>query len=437
MRRTVPESERNAVWRLFLYSLILAASYTLARTVGDSLFLARMGGENLALIYVISGITTAVAALIWFTLTRKLSLELSLRVSGIFFAIISFVACLLLPHFHHSLWLLAGIYLLADVKGCVNAINVVTAMNDIMGGHSSREAWARIGLGMPLAGILIGLLIGVEANLVSLRTWLLLSAVLDLLGVIPVWHAGKLKIPRGVEPLRSFDAVASMAERFAHKVRTYASSRQFQFWIGCLIATKVAVLTMVSFEWKLSVNAVYGEDEESLTRYFGVFYAATGVITVLLQAFVASWLLKRRNIGFSILVMPVSLLFFNTLFALGSGVLFLAIVTTFARVMEVWRRSVHDTTLGYLYTKIKREKRRRAIAINSGLIKPLAEVSVALTLLFGSGMTHRITLLAMTGLWLLSTFSLIRLITKTHRKKRRIKRQVDRHDLSPEPIQTR
>ncbi|MDA8562929.1 hypothetical protein N9L06_00595 [Mariniblastus sp.] len=419
MRKKILGSERQAVWRLFFYSLILAASYTLARTVGDSLFLSRIGSENLSLIYVLSGVMTAAAASSWFALTRKLSLQLSLRVSGIFFAVVSFIACLLLPQYHHSLWLLAGIYLLADIKGCVNAINVVTSMNEILGGHSSREAWARIGLGMPLAGILIGALIGFEANLVSLRSWLFLSAVLDLVGVVPMWQANKLKIPFNHELPRSIDAVTSMAERFGHKIRTYASSRQFQFWIGCLIATKVAVLTMVSFEWKLSVNAVYADDEASLTRYFGVFYAATGVITVLLQAFVASYLLKRRNIGFSILVMPVALLFFNSLFVLGSSALFLIVITTLAKAMEVWRRSVHDTTLGYLYTKIKREKRRRTIAFNSGLVKPLAEVSIALVLVFGSDTTHRVTLLTMTGLWLLATLFLIRLIRQTNRRKRR------------------
>ena len=423
--RKVPELERKAVWRLFFYNVILAASYTLARTAGDSLFLSRIGSENLAWIYVLSGIATAVAASTWFALTRKLPLQFSLRLSGICFAITTFIACLLLPQYHHSLWLLAGIYLLADVKGCVNAINIVTAMNDILGGHSSREAWARIGLGMPLAAIAIGTLIGFEANLVSLRTWLLLSGLLDLLGVIPVWNSKKLKIPHREEVPKSFDSIGSTAQRFSHRIRAYASSRHFQFWIGCLIATKVAVLTMVSFEWKLSVNAVYSDDEGALTAYFGVFYAVTGLITILLQAFVASKLLQRRNIGFSILVMPVSLLFFNSLFVLGSGVMFLMVVTTFAKGMEGWRRSVHDTTLGYLYTKIKREKRRRTIAFNSGLVKPLSEVSIALVLLFGSDATHKIALMAMTGLWLLATFFLIKLIRRTNRRslRRKLKRR--------------
>ena len=417
MKRSIPEHESKAVWRLFFYSLILASSYTLSRTAGDSLFLSRIGADSLAAIYVASGIATALVASVWFALTRRLSLELSFRASGILFSMMTLVAALILPSYHHSLWLLGGIYLLADVKGCVNAINVVTAMNQILGGHSSRQAWARIGLGMPLAGILIGVLVGIEADWISLRGWLFLSGVLDLVGVLPVWDSSKLTVPRSTALPRGFDAMASIAERFAHRARVYASSTKFQFWIGCLIATKIAVLTIVSFEWKLSVHAVYVDDEESLARFFGVFYAMTGVVTVLLQAFVASWLLSRRNLGLSILVMPVALLGFNALFVFGSGMLFLIIVTTFAKATEVWRRSVHDTALGYLYTKIKREKRRRAIALNSGLVKPLAEVSVSLMLLLGSGFLHRLVLLIATGLWLVSTFALLELVRKTRRRK--------------------
>jgi ATP/ADP translocase len=424
MGRAIPEFERKAVWRLFLYSMILAASYTLARTAGDSLFLARVGSQNLAAVYVASGVSTAAIASIWFALTRKLPLAASLRLSGITFALMGFAAWAALPFYAHSIWLLAAIYLFAEIKGCVNAINVVSAINEILGGHSSRQSWARIGLGLPLAGISVGVLVGIEAGFFSLRSWLFLSAVLDLFGVMPVWRIGKYRVPNTLTSPRSIDAVGSIAERLGRRARHYASSKRFQFWIGSLIATKVAVLTMVSFEWKISVSEFFSGNEQSLARYFGVFYAITGVMTLLLQAFVVEKLLRRRRVALPILVMPVALLVLNTLFVLGVGILFLTVVTTLAKATEVWRRSVHDTTLGFLYTKIEREKRRSAIAFNSGLVKPLAEVSISLVLLFGSGAVHHSALMIATGLWLLSTVSLFSLIARTERKNelRRAKR---------------
>jgi hypothetical protein len=141
------------------------------------------------------------------------------------------------------------------------------------------------------------------------------------------------------------------------------------------------------------------------------------VITLLLQAYVAAPLLNRRRIAFPLLVMPLSLLFFNNLFVFGSGVLFLAVIATMAKMMEVWRRSVHDTTLGFLYTKIERRKRRSTIAFNSGVVKPLAEVSASLMLLLGTAAFHQFALLSLTALWLISTLSLVRLIRKFEKTK--------------------
>ncbi len=152
----MPKLEAKAANRILLLALLLAASYTLMRTVGDSLFLSRIGTDSLAAVFVLSGITTAAIASLWFALTRRFSLAISVRVSGLLFASLTIAAWFALPQLHHSWWLLAGIYLLTEIKGCVYAINVVTATNELLGGHSSRQAWARIGLGAPLAGIIFG-----------------------------------------------------------------------------------------------------------------------------------------------------------------------------------------------------------------------------------------------------------------------------------------
>ena len=176
----IPHLERSAVIRLLTYSFLVAGSYTIARSVGDSLFLSRIGNDNLPLIFVLSGISTAILASAWHYATTHFSLKRTLRLSGIAFAILTLVCWALLPAYHHSLWLIGAIYLLTEIKGCINAINIVSAMNETLGSHSSRRSWARVGLGVPLAGTIIGTLLGFEAQLLSLRSWLLISALTDV-----------------------------------------------------------------------------------------------------------------------------------------------------------------------------------------------------------------------------------------------------------------
>lgn len=412
----MPNPEAKAANRILLLALLLAASYTLMRTVGDSLFLSRIGTDSLAAVFVLSGITTATIASLWFALTRRFSLAISIRVSGLLFAAITIAAWFALPQLHHSWWLLAGIYLLTEIKGCVYAINIVTATNELLGGHSSRQAWARIGLGAPLAGIIFGSLIGMEASFVDLRSWLLFSALLDLLAIFPLANSASLKVPRPVSTVANPNSMAATMTRLSNSVKNYACSRQFRFWIGCLIAAKVVVLTMVTFYWKATVNDYFGGDELALTRYFGIFYACVGLLTLLVQGFVTGRLITRRSLYVPILAMPVTLIILGALVLSSSAVLFLLIIVTMAKSLEIWRRSVHDTTLNLLYTKIERNKRRSAIAINSALVKPLAEVGASLVLLLGSVVWHQSFLMFGLGVWILATISLLRLVAQTQRK---------------------
>lgn len=405
---TIPTGERKAVIRLFVYSLSLAASYTLARTAGDSLFLSRIGSDSLAGVFVLSGVSTAIVALLWYALTHRWSLERSVRLSGLTFAALSFAAWWSLPQLHHSTWLFGAIYLLTEVKGCVNAINIVSSMNDVLGGHSSRQSWARIGMAVPLAGISMGALVGVEATWVTPRNWLLLAAFLDLAGVFLLTGLDKIRVPRAKPIQRQSLKRAFRKSETVSSFKAYACSKHFQFWVIILISAKVIVLTLVNFEWKVTASDFYANDESALSRYFGLFYAWIGVATLLLQIFVTGRLMRRRTIHIPILVMPIAFLILNCLLVAGGSVAFLMVVTSLAKFTEVWRRSVHDTTLNFLYTKIERAKRRQVIAINSAAVKPLSEVVASLVLLVGSVTIHYTLIIGATVLWLIAAISLLR-----------------------------
>jgi len=408
----MPTLEARAANRLLCYAMLLAASYTMMRTIGDSLFLSRVGNDSLALVFVFSGIATAVIASIWYAATRRLSLAVSIKASSVVFFSLTLTAWLMLPHLHHSWWLLAAIYLLTEIKGCVNTINVVSAMNELLGGHSSRQAWARIGLGAPLAGIFVGASIGIEASFLDLRTWLLLSAILDAIAIFPMVNASKVKVQQGKSWAKSESSLMSSMENLAKRFKVYACSRQFRFWIGLLIMAKVIVLTLITFFWKVSVNDYFAGNEASLTRYFAVYYACIGMLTLLIQLFVTGRLISRKSLYVPILFMPVALSILCMIAVISLGAFLVLVLLTLAKSLEVWRRSVHDTTLNLLYTNIDRRMRRTAIAINTAALKPLAEVGASLVLLLGTTAWQKSVVVIALVLWVIAALALLRLVAK-------------------------
>jgi hypothetical protein len=409
--------EARAANKLMGYAMLLASSYTMMRTVGDSLFLSRIGSDSLASVFLASGISTAVISSIWFGLTRRVSLAITIRASGLAFAGLTFAAWVALPFLDHSWWLLAAIYLLTEIKGCVNAINVVTAMNEIMGGHSSRQSWARIGLGAPLASIGVGTLMGVEATFIDLSYWLLFSAILDLVSAVPLSKASRLAVPKSVGLEKKGGFLGSPVSEVSKTLPVYICSRQFRFWIGVLIAAKVVVLTLVTFYWKISVNEYFSGNEQSLTRYFAVFYACIGLLTLLVQGVLTGRLISRgSSLQIPILVMPVTLTILAAIVVFSTSAFFLLIILTLAKSLEIWRRSVHDTTLNLLYTNIERENRRTAIAVNSAVVKPLAEVGASICLLFGAVFWNQSVVVMGLGIWIVATAALLRLLAQRRRK---------------------
>ena len=417
----IPARESAVVWRLFAYSLTIAMSYFVARTVGDSLFLSRIGNEQLALTFVIAGCCTAVIAGAWYFATRHISISKTIQISGVAFALLSLAGWALLHNYHHSYTLLAAIYLLAEVKGVINAINIVSVLNAKLGQEASKPAWAAIGLAAPIAAIIAGGIFSLEHSLLSLRYWLLVGAALDiascLIGFVMAKTPAIRKVIKGEEKLRASsmahlkdDSGAFPALKKAKKA--YVSSSKFRFWIGVLFAAKVIALTIVAFEWKSSVNLFFEGDEAQMLQFFGIYYGAVGLLTIGLQFFLTSSLLVQRKIALPILLMPILLLGVALSFVVGASLVIVFSAATFGKSLDAWRRSVHDTTLNLLYTKIKRDERRGTISLNNGVIKPLSEVVASSVILFGAAAIYRPLFFAVLMIWILAAVQLIRLVGK-------------------------
>lgn len=416
----IPDREFATVCRLFAYSLTIAMSYFFARTVGDSLFLSRVGTDQLALTFVITGCCTAVLAGLWYFATRRISVSKSIQISGIAFALLSLTAWALLPSHHHSYALLAAIYLLAEVKGVINTINVVSALNTKLGRDASKPAWAAIGLAAPIAAVIAGATFSFEHHLISLRYWLLFGALLDVAScLIGIAMAKAPAIGKTEDPQLKPAVASSMShlqddsgafQMVKQVQKVYVSSSKFRFWIGVLIAAKVLALTIVTFEWKSSVSLFYAGDEGQMLRFFGIYYGVVGLATIGLQLFLTSPLLVQRNISLPILLLPILLLGVALSFVAGASLLVVFSAATFGKSLEAWRRSVHDTTLNLLYTRIKRDKRRSTISLSNGIIKPLAEVVASSVILFGAAAIYRPLFFVVLIVWILAAGRLIRLV---------------------------
>ena len=415
MFSNIPRHELAIVVRLFVFCLFAGSSYTLAKTAADSLFLSRIGSESLPLEFLAAGVATTAFAMLWVRAAKRISIGRMLRITSAVLAVFYIAAWWTLPLLHHSFALLSVVYVLAEIKGCLYAIVAISAMNETLGRNSSRQSWTTILLGFPLAAIIVGTAVGFESTVWDADNWLLVAGLLDLCAIATGVRLKPGRNNRSTEKMHltdSDDRERQLPVAGEPKpIKKYAGAEAFARWFSVLFGAKVLVLTLVAFNWKVSVNNFFDSNEQLLASYFGSFYAMAGMGTLLLQLFITGKLLARKSVALPILLLPVLLLVLNVMFITGGGiglsVAFLFYVATFAKATDTWRRSTHDTAIHLLYTSVEIRKRRGLIGHNHGLVKPGAEIAAGVILVSSTVWIQHAVLVTASIIWLIATFALV------------------------------
>lgn len=441
MLSKIPQHEVALVTRLFAFCFLAGSSYTLAKTAADSLFLSRIGSDSLPVEFLAAGVATAFFATLSVRAAKSVSIARLLRITSAFLAVFYLVMWWKLPEMHHSFGLLSVVYVMAEIKGCLYAIATVSAMNETLGRKSSRQAWAMVLIGFPLAAIVVGTAVGFESSMWDADNWLLVAAILDFLAIVPgigliEAQTKRRKIakelrqaqlplkPKEVsadnqDDLKSGGAEEDLFWKIALQwlpVSKYADADSFAKWFSVLVGAKVVVLTLVAFNWKVSVNEYLGSSERHLATFFGWYYALVGAGTLLVQFFVTGRLLSKKSFVFPIFILPATMLLLILLFVTGGGVglgvAFLFFVTTTAKSMDTWRRSTHDTAIHLLYTSVKKRRRRGLIGHNHGLVKPGAEIAAGVVLVSSTLWFQNLVMVGAAVVWLFATVAIMGLVKK-------------------------
>ena len=435
----IPKHEVAIVVRLCAFCFLAGSSYTLAKTAADSLFLYRIGSDSLPVEFLAAGVATAFFATLWLRVAKSVSISRLLRITSSFLAVFYLVMWWKLPVMHHSFGLLSVVYVMAEIKGCLYAIVAVSAMNETLGRKSSRQAWATVLLGFPLAAIVIGTTVGFESTLWDADNWLLVAGVLDFLAILPGVglidaQNKRRKIAKEVRRSKtaiveeeagnknqadseSNDAEEDLLSKIALQwlpLTKYADADSFAKWFSVLVGAKVMVLTFIAFNWKVSVNEYLGSSERQLATFFGWYYAMAGAGTLLVQFFITGRILSNKSVVFPILILPAMILLLVGLFIAGSGVgmgiAFAFYITTISKSMDAWRRSTHDTAIHLLYTSVKKHKRRGLIGHNHGLVKPSAEIAAGFVLVSSTFWIQNLVLAMASVVWLFATMAVIGIV---------------------------
>ncbi|TWT89194.1 MFS transporter [Neorhodopirellula pilleata] len=372
---------------LFGFAFLSAASYVLNSTLGVSLYLARIGANALPMVLVVSAVTVViVSALTYLVILWVPAKRCMIAIWGLL-AAASLALSVGLEDSDHSVYLLGAIYVLAEIRGCLNTVFLTTVMTDAFGHLPSKRPYALVSAGAPVAGIATGLILNYEASeITDVQTMQMIAgldvAVVVCLVLFRVSRNQVSELANDDSPAESDRAVFIPEESIPEESDgplpdILRFMYRYRFYLGALIVLKTVALTLIGYQWKFAVSNYLHSDETALIAYFAAYFAVTDVIILATQILLAGRLLDRFGIPFALIGFPVLLLALGGLSYGVHSAYGWFLLLTLAKGSDVIRRSIHDPAVIASFSLLRERMRRGAIVVIKGIFKPIAEVLTA------------------------------------------------------------
>ncbi len=291
--------ERIRVLLLSLYFFLVITSYYVIKPVRNSLFIQRVGADNLPYVYILTALFVGLLITVYSHWADRITRRA--LVQGTF----AFLASNLLIFW----WVLNRGGLLSSgafyIWGRIYPLLLVSQFwlvaNDYFTTPQAKRVFGVIGGGGIIGGVVGSSVSGGFATLLGSERLLLVSA--GLLGVCALLL---LVIDRSLTPVQSVARVIRDAERSRGSWRLLRESphlRAIAYVLGLTIITSTIV------DWQLSKAVeLFVPGEDAKTAFFGQFFVALNVMSVIIQFLLTSWVLRVLGVGVGLLFLPIGLM---------------------------------------------------------------------------------------------------------------------------------
>ncbi|MCA9188877.1 MAG: hypothetical protein R3E01_22780 [Pirellulaceae bacterium] len=362
--------EFRRVAALSSFAFLTAGAYVTCRTVADTLFLDHVGPENLPTAHLVATFTVVILT----TLIHRVHLKLLgvLATQIILAAATAVLPLLPTAWYEHLPGLAYGfLYLLAQLHGTAGMVLITLLLQRCFHGDEPTRVFAVVGAGATIAAMAFGGVILTFVSTVGPLNLLLLVVALDVLAILP---PSLLSSDLSNKPPPAAQDKRPISQRQVNHKPPIVHA------IIVLVMAKVAVLTLIEFQWKVAVFDAHIGEDANVAQYFAGYYLSVNLITGFIQLLLAGRFLQRFGITSALLVLPSSLV-------LGS----VAVITVYTTYIPLWlatilkgsesfRRGVNDPALQLLFKSLPRGERQAAVTQTHGIAKPLSELAAALLL---------------------------------------------------------
>jgi ATP/ADP translocase/HEAT repeat protein len=289
----------------FNYYLILIIYYFL-KPVRDSLFLVKLGPEQLPLVFILIALIVAPVTTFYSKAARSFSLNQVMNIT-IIVLIVNLLVLRWLIQFDQA-WVFFVLYIWVSIYAVLGTSQFWLLANTLFDPSQAKRVFWFLNLGGILGAITGGEVTSLIVRHLGVQTEDLLYICMGLLGccILILNCIALLKKKDGVTLSPHLPKEQQGPETFGHMIGTIRRSKQLTYMVGILFIGML-LATFVDFQFKtVSVEAF--PEKEDLTAFLGIFYSRLSVISLVIQSFLTYRILRMFGVGGAISFLPVGLL---------------------------------------------------------------------------------------------------------------------------------
>jgi ATP:ADP antiporter, AAA family len=285
----------------FLYIAVVVASFVLAKALRNGLFIQQYGPY--ALVYVYAGVPLVLSLFVpaYSRFAARFGSRTVIVGTLVFFSL----NVLLFWYWFtfRPFWLLPGFfYIWVNCFAAIAPVQAWTFTTSLFDSRQAKRLFGVIGSGASVGAIAGGVLARVLVRRLGGAVNVMVAlAMLILLAALVVSIANRRIVRRGPAA-----GGRRTSPRFSATLKDIAASPYLR--LMTIIVFLLAIVTQWSaLQLNLVVARRFAGDADALTRFFGTFNFVLGTISLIVQLFVTSPLLRRFGVAVTILALPVSL----------------------------------------------------------------------------------------------------------------------------------
>ncbi|WP_437594943.1 cyclic nucleotide-binding domain-containing protein [Sorangium sp. So ce1000] len=360
------ELHRTAL--LFCLLFLAALLFVVGRSARDALFLTRFPVTWIAPMWIVYGVASAVAALVYDRIARHLPRARLCIAFALFGAVTFALLRVLIGQEVRAAYLV--FYIWSEIIANFTAVLVWAVAQDLHDPRSAKRLFGLIGSGRVVGTVACGLATGAIVKWIGTEN-LLFVLIAALLAMAALTSALARRYPLGRPPSGDEALIQARLPRMEVWRSRYALS------VALLTFLLFTVLTVGDYQFKAIALTAYPHVDD-LTRFMGFLYSAVGVVGLLVQLGATPHVLRRHGVLGGLLAMPAAFTASTVALLAMPSLAWAAILKLSDNALQL---TIYDATMQLLFFPFPPAVRERVRTLVSAIAKPLGYGLGALILL--------------------------------------------------------